>query len=77
MDGTFYWQNSGASWSDFERIKYLRTFLEAIRKELTELEGDPVLNKELITQEKVMVEATQKEIRRLERQSFCSQFGPN
>jgi hypothetical protein len=75
IDGTFFWQNAGSSWRNFERIKYLRAFLEAIKIELKELETDPVSNKELIMQERAILEATQKEIRKLERKTLYEELG--
>jgi hypothetical protein len=71
----FYWDDPGLSLRNMGLIKELRTFEKSIQEKLTGLEKEPVSNKELIMQEKVILEATQKEIRRLERQSFYSQFG--
>jgi archaellum component FlaC len=75
MDNRFYWHNAGLTWRDFERIKYLEALLGAIKKELGKLEEDPVGNKELINQEKTILEVLQKEIRKLERKTFYAQLG--
>ena len=74
-DGTFYWQNAGSSWRDFERIKYLRAFLEAIKIELAELGKDPIGNREKLAQEKTLSEAIQNEIRKLERKTLYEELG--
>jgi hypothetical protein len=75
MDSTFRWQNAGLSWRNFERIKYLRGFLEAIENKLMELEKEPAKNNEELDQEKSLSEAVQKEIRRLERKTFYEELG--
>ncbi len=75
IDGALLWQNAGSSWRNFERIKYLRAFLEAIKIELIELEKDPIKNREDLVQEKTLSEAMQKEIRRLERKTFYEELG--
>jgi hypothetical protein len=74
MNTPFYWQNAGSAWRNFERIKYLRAFLEAIKIELTELEKDPAGNREKLVQEKTLSEAIQKEIRKLEGNSFYEEL---
>ena len=58
-------------------MKQLRTFEESIRNKLIELEKDPVLNKESIKQESLALEATQKELRRLERKTLVAELGQN
>ena len=75
MDSTFCWQNAGSSWRNFERIKYLRAFLEAIKIELTELERDPAGNREELGKEKTLSEAIEKEIRRLDRKTLYEELG--
>ena len=75
MDYILHWQNAGSSWRNFERIKYLRAFLEAIKIELMELERDPAANREELIQEKTLSEAIQKEIRKLERKTFYEELG--
>ena len=72
----FCWENPGLSLRDMGLMQQLRTLERSIQKKLAELEEDPVSNKELIMQEKAILEAIQKEIRRLERQSFYSQMNP-
>jgi hypothetical protein len=56
-------------------MKQLRTFIKSIQEKLTELEKEPVLNKELVAQEKAILEATQKELRRLERKTLYAELG--
>jgi hypothetical protein len=73
---SFCWYDSGLSLRNMGLIKELGTFEKSIQERLKELEKDPVSNREMIMQEKAILEATQREIRRLERQSFYSQFGP-
>lgn len=75
MDSTFRWQNTGSTWRNFERIKYLRAFLRAIEIELKEMEKDTAGNKEELAQEKNLSEAIQKEIRRLQRKTFYEELG--
>ena len=72
----FCWDDPGLSLRNMGLIKELGTFEKSIQGRLKELEKDPVSNRELIMQEKAILEAIQREIRRLERQSFYSQFGP-
>ena len=52
-DYILHWQNAGSSWRNFERIKYLRAFWEAIKIELMELERDPAGNREEMVQKKL------------------------
>ena len=70
----FCWEDPGLPLRNMEIMKELRTFVKAIQGKLAELEKEPVLNKELIMQEKAILEAIQKEIRRLEAQFFYSQM---
>jgi hypothetical protein len=56
-------------------MKQLRTLEKLIQNKLIELEKDPMLNKESITQEKVTLEAAQKELRRLEKKAFYEELG--
>ena len=72
----FYWDDPGLPLRNMGLIKELRSFEKYNQERLAELEKEPGSNKELIMQEKAILEATQKEIRRLERQSFYSQLGP-
>ena len=74
---SFSWEDPGLPLRNMGLIKELRTFQKSVRERLANLEKDPVLNNELIIQEKAISEAIQKEIRRLEKQSFYSQFGPD
>jgi hypothetical protein len=71
----FCWEDPGLSLRNMEIISELRTFVKAIEQKLAELEKEPVLNKELIMQEKVILEATQKEIRNLERKTLYAELG--
>jgi hypothetical protein len=73
----FYWDDPGLPLRNIGLIRELHTFEKSTHERLTELEKEPRSNKELIMQEKTILEATQKEIRRLERQSFYSQLGPH
>jgi len=73
----FYRDDPGVPLRNMGLIKEWRTFEKSTRERLAELEKEPASNKELIMQEKAILEATQKEIRRLERQCFYSQFGPH
>ena len=70
------WEDPGLPLRNTGVIKGLRTFEKSTQERLAELEKEPQSNFYLIIQEKAILEATQKEIRRLERQSFYSQFGP-
>ena len=72
----FCWEDPGLPFRNMGLIKELRTFEQCIQERLTELEKEPVSNKDLIMQEKIILETIQKEIRRLERQSFYSQLEP-
>jgi hypothetical protein len=56
-------------------MKQLRTLEESIQAKLADLEKDPGLNKGLIIEEKAILKATQKEIRRLERKTFYEELG--
>ena len=75
VDYIFHWQNAGSSWKNFERIKYLRAFLEGVKIELVELEKDSRGNKGLIDQEETLLDTVQREIRRLERKTFYEELG--
>jgi len=71
----FYWEEQVLSLRNMGLMKQLRTFEKSIQDKLAKLEKEPLLNRELIIQEKAILEATQKEIRRLERKAFYAQFG--
>ncbi len=73
----FCWEDPGLSLRNMGLIKQLRTLEKSIQKKLTKLEKDPVLDKESITKEKALLEATQKEIRRLERKTLDVELGQN
>ncbi len=75
FDDSFYWEEPGPSLRDMGLIKQLRTFENSIQEKLVELEKDPVPNRELIVQERATLEATQKELRRLEKKNFYDQLG--
>ena len=66
----FRWDDPGLPLRNMELIKELRTFEKSIQERLAGLEKDPASNKELIIQEKAIIEATQNEIQRFERQSL-------
>lgn len=76
FDDYFCWYDPGLSLRNMAIMKELRTFVKAIEQKLAELEKDPILNKKLIMQEKAILEATQKEIRRIERQNLYLELGP-
>jgi len=71
----FCWYDPGLSLRNMKLIKELGTFEKSIQERLKELEKDPVSNRELIMQEKAILEAIQREIRRLEKVTFYAQFG--
>ena len=73
----FCWQDPGLSLRSMGLMKQLRTLEKSIQNKLIELEKDPVLNKESIMKEKALLEATQKEIRRLERKTLDVELGQN
>ena len=68
-------RDPGLSLSIMQLAKDLKTFARAVQTKLEELEGDPFPNKELILQERVILETTRKEIRRLERKAIYSELG--
>jgi hypothetical protein len=72
---SFCWEDPGLSLRNMGLMKQLRSLEDSIRNKLTELEKDPVLNKESIIKEKVTLEAAQKELRRLERKTFYEELG--
>jgi len=74
---TFCWEDSAMSLRSMGLMKQLRTLEKSIQAKLADLEKDPVLNKESIIQEKATLEATQKEIRRLERKTLDAELGQN
>jgi hypothetical protein len=70
----FCWYDPGLSLRNMGLIKELSTFEKSIQERLKELEKDPVSNRELIMQEKAILEAIQKEIRRLERNTLYTEL---
>ena len=74
---SFCWMDSGLSLRNIGLMKQLRSLKDSIRNKLIELEKDPVLNKESIMKEKTLLEATQKEIRRLETKTLDIELGQN
>ena len=58
-------------------MKQLRTLQKSIQDKLIELDKDPVLNKESIMKEEALLEATQKEIQRLEKKTLHAELGEN
>ena len=73
----FCWGDPGLSLRNMGLIKQLRTLEKSIQEKLIELEKNPVLDKESIMKERVLLEATQKEIRRLERKTLDVELGQN
>jgi hypothetical protein len=73
----FCWEDPGLSLRNMGLIKQLRTLEKSIQDKVADLEKEPVLNKESIMQERVTLEATQKEIRRLERKTLDAELGQN
>ena len=72
---SFCWENPGLSLRNMGLMRQLRSLEDSIRNKLTELEKDPVLNKESIIKERVTLEAAQKELRRLEKTTFYEELG--
>jgi len=70
-----YREDPGLSLSNMGLIKQLQTFEKSIQEKLAELEKEPVLNKELIMQEKVTLGAVQRELHRLKKKDFYYEFG--
>jgi len=68
-------RDPGLSLSIMQLVRDLRTFANAVQSKLEELEGNPLPNKELILQERIILETTRKEIRRLERKAFYFELG--
>ena len=78
FNDSFCWEDPGFSLRNGRLIKQLRTFENSIQEKLTELlEKDPVPNKKLIFQERAILEATQKELHRLERKTLDVELGEN
>ena len=73
----FCWEDHGLSLRNTRLIKQLRTIERSIQDKVADLEKEPVLNKESIIQERVTLEATQKELRRLERKTLDEELGQN
>ena len=73
----FCWEDPGLSLRNRGLLKQLQTLEKSIQEKLIGLEKDPVLNKESIMKEEALLEATQKEIRRLERKSLHAELGEN
>ena len=68
-------RDPGLSLSIMQLVRDLRTFAKAVQSKLVELERSPLPNKDLILQERVILETTRKEIRRLERKAFYLEMG--
>ena len=73
----FCWEDPGLSLRNMGLMKQLRTLEKSIQAKVADLEKEPVPNKESIIQERVTLEATQKEIRRLERKTLDAELGQN
>ena len=56
-------------------MRQLRTLEKSIQNKLSELEKEPVFNKELLIHEKAILEVTQKELNRLERKTLDAELG--
>jgi hypothetical protein len=59
---------------NMEKIRDLRTMLQATQEKLKEFEKDHSKNEEIIQQQRSTLKATYMEIRRLERNSLLSEF---
>jgi len=77
FNDSYCWEDPGLALRNGRLIKQLRTFENSIQEKLTELEKDPVPNKKLISQERAILEATQKELHRLERKTLDVELGEN
>ena len=69
------WQESSSCLRDWEKIKALRILLESSQSKLADLENDPNSNEALKLEQKAIIDATRREIQRLERKSLYSEFG--
>jgi len=76
FNDSFCWEDPGLPLRNMGVIKELRTLEKSTQEKLAQLENDPESNRNLIIQETAILEATQREIRRLERQSLYSQLDP-
>ncbi len=76
FNDSFGWKDPGLPLRNMGLIKELRRFEKSAQARLAMLEVEPESNKNLIIEEKAILEVTQKEIQRLERQSLYSQLGP-
>ena len=77
FNDSFCWEDPGLSLRNGRLIKQLRTFENSTQEKLTELEKDPATNKKLISQERAILVATQKELHRLERKTLDVELGEN
>ena len=68
-------RDPGLSLSIMQLVKDLKTFSNSVQSKLEELERNPLPNKDLILQERVILETTRKEIRRLERKAIYFELG--
>jgi adenylosuccinate lyase len=75
LEETFLRWDNGQSLINFHEIKGLRILLRSVEQKLEKLDQNPVGNRELILQEKVMLMATQKELQRLERRTIRQELG--
>ena len=73
----FCWEDPGLSLRSMGLMKQLRTLEKSIRGKVSDLEKEPVFNKESIIQERLTLEAVQKELRRLERKTLDAELGQN
>lgn len=63
-------RDPGLFLSIMQLVKNLKTFARAVQGEIEGLENNPSPNQKLISQEKNILETTQKEIERLEGKAF-------
>ena len=68
-------RDPGLSLSIMELVKDLRTLARAIQAKIDDLEKEPLRNEELILEERAVLEATRKEIDKLERKAFYLEMG--
>ena len=68
-------RDPGLSLSIMQLVKDLRTFARAVQTRIDKLEKEPLRNEKLILEERVVLEATRKEIHNLERKAFYLEMG--
>ena len=68
-------RDPGLSLSIMQLVRDLRTLARSIQAKLDELEKEPLRNEELILEERAVLEATRKEIDKLERKAADEKVG--